>query len=199
MAGSDITKLALANALKELMEDTPFHKISVVDICDKCGMNRKSFYYHFQDKYELVNWIFYHEFIVPHKNADYEVGWELLSDLFTYFYENKAFYKNAMSVEGQNSFREYFGEIFEPVASEYLSDIIPQNGYEEMTTHYFVDALLIATMTWLNAKEDIPPDVFMSLVRGSLIGFSRHIVDNQQKADRALPEKSEDEKDDTQQ
>lgn len=57
MADSNITKRALAAALKELMEQKPFSKINVADICEKCGMNRKSFYYHFKDKYDLVNWI----------------------------------------------------------------------------------------------------------------------------------------------
>lgn len=46
MADSNITKSALASALKELMETTPFAKITVSDICAKCNMNRKSFYYH---------------------------------------------------------------------------------------------------------------------------------------------------------
>ena len=183
MAGSDITKTALASALKELMVETPFQKISVVDICDKCGMNRKSFYYHFQDKYELVNWIFYHEFIIPRRGADYEVGWNLLQDLGNYLYENKAFYKNALSVDGQNSFRDYFGEIFTPIASEYLRDIIPKNGYEQLTTKYFVDATLIATVSWLNAKQDSPADVFISLVKGTLVGFSKHIVAAQEESE----------------
>ena len=58
MADSNITKRALAAALKELMEQKPFSKINVAEICEKCGMNRKSFYYHFKDKYDLVNWIF---------------------------------------------------------------------------------------------------------------------------------------------
>lgn len=62
MPDSLITKKALASSLKELMETQPLTKISVGDICEKCGMNRKSFYYHFCDKYELVNWIFYTEF-----------------------------------------------------------------------------------------------------------------------------------------
>lgn len=44
--------------MKKLMEKKPFSKISVGDICEDCGMNRKSFYYHFRDKYDLVNWIF---------------------------------------------------------------------------------------------------------------------------------------------
>ena len=53
MPDSNITKKALAMAMKELMEQIPFSKISVSDICEKCGMNRKSFYYHFKDKYDL--------------------------------------------------------------------------------------------------------------------------------------------------
>ena len=63
MADSNITKRALALALKELIKTHPIEKISVGNICDVCGMNRKSFYYHFQDKYELINWIYYTEFL----------------------------------------------------------------------------------------------------------------------------------------
>ena len=63
MADSNITKRALAAALKELMDEMSFDKITIVHICNKCEMNRKSFYYHFKDKYELVNWIYYTEFI----------------------------------------------------------------------------------------------------------------------------------------
>ena len=59
MADSNITKRALAQALQELMEEVPFDKINVTQICEKCGINRKSFYYHFKDKYDLANWIFY--------------------------------------------------------------------------------------------------------------------------------------------
>ena len=57
-ADSNLTKRALAAAMKELMEQMPFSKISVSNIAEQCGMNRKSFYYHFKDKYDLVNWIF---------------------------------------------------------------------------------------------------------------------------------------------
>ena len=59
---SNITKHALAQALKALTETLPFDKISVGNICAQCGLNRKSFNYHFKDKYDLVNWIYYTEF-----------------------------------------------------------------------------------------------------------------------------------------
>ena len=56
MPDSNITKNALASAMKSLMERKSFSKISVGDICELCQMNRKSFYYHFKDKYDLVIW-----------------------------------------------------------------------------------------------------------------------------------------------
>lgn len=56
-----ITKQALAASIKELMEREPLSKISVGDITSNCGVNRQTFYYHFKDKYELVNWIYYTE------------------------------------------------------------------------------------------------------------------------------------------
>ena len=56
MADSNITKRALATSLKELMAEQPFDKINVAQICERCDMNRKSFYYHFKDIYDLVEW-----------------------------------------------------------------------------------------------------------------------------------------------
>ena len=49
MADSNITKRALAGALRELMMDVPLDKIRVAHICERCDMIRKSFYYHFKD------------------------------------------------------------------------------------------------------------------------------------------------------
>lgn len=52
------TKKELAKALKCLVCEKSFEKISIQDITDKCYVNRQTFYYHFQDKYECLSWIF---------------------------------------------------------------------------------------------------------------------------------------------
>ena len=54
---SQTTKRALAQSLKHLMEQKPLEKITVVDISEDCGVNRQTFYYHFQDIYDLIEWI----------------------------------------------------------------------------------------------------------------------------------------------
>ena len=53
------TKLQLEEAFKKLLLEKPFHKITIKDLTDACYLSRMSFYYHFQDKYELINWVFY--------------------------------------------------------------------------------------------------------------------------------------------
>ena len=65
MAESTITKRAIADSLKELTRAKSFDKIGVVDITEKCGINRQTFYYHFSDKYELLKWIYYNDYILP--------------------------------------------------------------------------------------------------------------------------------------
>lgn len=119
MADSNITKRALAEALKELLKAEPFSQISVREICSKCQMNRKSFYYHFKDKYDLVNWIYATEFIAVAKQRGYgEIKRTLLDDMCAYFYENRDFYRRVFVVEGQNSFTDYFRDLLTVILSQ---------------------------------------------------------------------------------
>jgi AcrR family transcriptional regulator len=52
-----LQKKALAESLKKLMNTTAVTKITVNDIVRDCGVNRRTFYYHFQDIYALLEWI----------------------------------------------------------------------------------------------------------------------------------------------
>ena len=52
---STITKNALATSLKKLMNSTPLDKITVKSIVSDCGVNRQTFYYHF-DGLMSISW-----------------------------------------------------------------------------------------------------------------------------------------------
>ena len=54
---SSTTKKAIAYALKELLLEKPISKVTVQDIADRCEINRQTFYYHFTDIIDLVEWI----------------------------------------------------------------------------------------------------------------------------------------------
>ena len=55
---SQVTKRALAASLIKLLSQKPLDKVTVKDIIEDCGVNRQTFYYHFKDIYDLVDWIF---------------------------------------------------------------------------------------------------------------------------------------------
>lgn len=53
---SQTTKRALEASLKNLLAQKPLDKITINDIATDCGINRMTFYYHFKDIYDLVEW-----------------------------------------------------------------------------------------------------------------------------------------------
>ena len=53
---SQITKRELEQSLKNLLLKKPLTKITINDITEDCGINRMTFYYHFKDIYDLVEW-----------------------------------------------------------------------------------------------------------------------------------------------
>lgn len=50
------TKQAMENSLKKILQKKPLDKITISDITDDCGISRMTFYYHFKDIYDLVDW-----------------------------------------------------------------------------------------------------------------------------------------------
>ena len=160
MADSNITKRALASSLKNLMSEHTFSKISVGDICELCGMNRKSFYYHFRDKYDLVNWIFDREFVSQSKHKTYLSSSEAFTDLCSYVYENKSFYRQAFMIDGQNSFSEFFVQYCTCCfAKEFHVD--NENNSVKML-HIKLSAVMLknAIQHWLNQREEISSQEF---------------------------------------
>lgn len=165
MSDSNITKQALAASLRELMRDQPFDKINVAQICECCNMNRKSFYYHFKDKYDLVNWIFDTEFIALIKDenleADYAEHWKLIEKICTYFYDNRMFYRRALQIKGQNSFTDHFREYVRPLLKSRLEYILRNNDIDEFAIGFFTDALICAMERWLLTKDCMPSEEFV--------------------------------------
>jgi len=107
MAASGATKEVYANSIKELLKDMPLNKIAVKDITEHCNLSRNSFYYHFKDKFELINWIFYTDmkrnaksFNDPSKIAESFVS------ICKCLYDNKEFYLACFQYTGQNSLFE---------------------------------------------------------------------------------------------
>ena len=168
MADSGITKKAFASAFKELLQHENFEKITVGAICEKCGMNRKSFYYHFKDRYELVNWIYYTEFAETLRAKACEDMWVMLGDICRYFYDNSSFYMKVLEYRGQNSFREYFSEVLQPLLLGFLNEAVSGEEHQAFFAEFFTDALLVSIEKWLKRGDRMPPELYVSLLRSAV-------------------------------
>lgn len=89
---SDITKKALVNSFKSLLKEKPFSKITISDITNDCGINRMTFYYHFKDIYDLIEWTCECDAkkILEGKKS-YNTWQEGFSELLNHVKENKSY------------------------------------------------------------------------------------------------------------
>ncbi len=181
MADSNITKSALAIALKNLMMEKPFEKISVSDICESCGMNRKSFYYHFKDKYDLVNWIFYMDFIGSIKLDSYQTAWDVIEDFCEKFYSERDFYVEAFQITGQNSFREYVIDTIRPIVGFFIGDYYAEQNKLDFFTISLGDILITAIMRWLMDGMQMKPAEFVAGIRSGCVGIARQVLEDEEK------------------
>ncbi len=168
MPDSSATKRALADAIKELMREKPLVKISIADIVGRCGMNRQSFYYHFRDKYDLVNWIFYTELITELKRAPGASEWDELGGILDYLYANRQFYINALRFTGQNSFYEYFGEVVYQILQVAFAATFEDTDQSEFNAMFYADALRACICRWLTGGARLEPEALLSKIRGAL-------------------------------
>lgn len=103
----EMTKALLGGSFKELMLRYPFEKITIKMITDEAGVIRPTFYNYFQDKYEVLEWIFAEEVLRPMKqmleNGMLKEGAKLL---FVRMEKDQEFYRRAFEISGQNSFSD---------------------------------------------------------------------------------------------
>lgn len=107
MPSKEITKAALAQGLRNLMKNKKLSQITIKDITTECGVSRNAFYYHFRDKYDLVNWIFMEETLpVINTFSDPDRYFDSFVCLCKHMLEHRQFYMEAFRCGGQNSLVE---------------------------------------------------------------------------------------------
>lgn len=118
---SQITKRALEQSLKNLLLKKPLTKITVGDIAEECGINRMTFYYHFKDIYDLVEWSCLED---AKKALDekktYETWQQGLLQIFEAVQENKPFILNVYRCVHREQVERYL----QPLVDQLLLDVL---------------------------------------------------------------------------
>lgn len=102
------TKQRIAAALRQLMKEKPFQKITVQNLMDVTNMKRQSFYYHFQDTRDVLMWICQQELVSPLQESEQDFSEWVLTAL-ELLDQDRAFYRRAFHA-AQPEFSALFGQ-----------------------------------------------------------------------------------------
>ncbi len=160
-------KILIAESFKELAVTRPIEKITIREITDRAGVIRVTFYNHFQDKYELLEWICREELVNPIRILLWnDMEQEALTFLFNSILRNQEFYRHAAHMEGQNSFPDIILSCFREVLTEYLQENTGNRPvkYEWLTAErmgeIFAQSLTYVLIAWIRSgMQESPEDM----------------------------------------
>lgn len=179
------TKTALSNALKKRMETKPFSKITVSDIIADCGLNRKTFYYHFEDMRDLLRWTLRHEAINVVESFDFVTdNKEAILFVIDYLEQNQHMLNCVYDAVGSGELRMFLYEDFKKIARKIITTAENQLGkkiseeYKDLLASFYTDGIVGIIIEWLNGKFKLEKSSAVRYVtdifKGSLTGLIEH-------------------------
>lgn len=122
---SQVTKRALKQSLKNLLLKKPLTKITVGDITEDCGINRMTFYYHFKDIYDLVEWSCLEDAKrALEEKKTYDTWQQGFLQIFKAVQENKPFILNVYRCVHREQVEKYL----QPLVDQLLLNVINEEA-----------------------------------------------------------------------
>ncbi len=176
----DRTKRHIAQALEDLMGQRKLCDIRVHEICEKCGISRRTFYYHFRDKYDLLAWIINRAFISTGPSPAF-IDLESRTNAYTAMKESPRFFKMVYADPGISDLSEHIVRY----DVEYYTDFacnamgVDQLSEEEtFTLKMFVYGGVYMSRDWVLGGFQMDPRTMSLLTEKSMPEWLRHLVTN---------------------
>ena len=162
--------IRLAKSFKELACQQPIEKITIQQITDRAGVIRPTFYNHFSDKYNLLEWILVQDILIPVQplvaNGMLNEGMRLI---FYNVEKEKDFYMHVCKMEGQNSFRGMVEKGIQMLLcgmiEEQMKGKRPRNQWltPEHISEFYAQSMAYIVLSWIDSAMEISPDELMEV------------------------------------
>ncbi len=171
---SQVTKRALEASLKNLLLKKPLSKITINDITEDCGISRMTFYYHFKDIYDLVEW----SCLEDAKRAlegkkTYETWQQGILQIFEAVLENKPFiinvYRSVSREHVENYLFRLTYDLLIGVVNEKSAGLTVREEDKEFIADFYKYAFVGVMLNWV--KDDMKEDPHKIVDRISLIMY----------------------------
>lgn len=171
----NITERALTEALTELLEERPLDTINVVDITDKCGLTRNTFYYHFHDVYDALNCYFTNEIEKMLVKYEHDEDWSggFLEGL-EFVYHHKTMIEHIYNFVDSRELRDYLDSVIFKYALTVIGKEFKKTDYsvqvKEIAADFYTNVLLGATIKWIKDGMKENPENMATLYTNVFYG-----------------------------
>lgn len=180
------TKQSLAQALKQQMKHKQLSKITITELCDICQINRKTFYYHFEDIYDLLKWTLEQEAVEVVKNFDLVVNTEeALRFVMAYADENKDIINSALDSMGHEEIQRFFyNDLFNVIygaieEGEYDLKIVVDPQFKNFLAAFYTEASAGILIEWVkNRMKQDKETVIKSLLSIYAVSIPAVLLEN---------------------
>lgn len=162
---SQTTKWALEASLKNLLLQKPLNKITINDIAEDCGINRMTFYYHFKDIYDLVEWACIEDAAKALEgNKTYDTWQQGFLNIFNAVLENKPFIMNVYHSVSREQVELYLYkltyDLLIGVVEEKASDMVVRDEDKKFIADFYKYAFVGIMLNWIkNGMKDDPQQI----------------------------------------
>lgn len=174
---SQITKKALAASLKKLILEKPFNKITINDITNYCGINRMTFYYHFQNIYSLMEWTITEDLKISFEGTNTYDTWEKrFVDFFIALKKQKTFMKKVFKSINREHVEKYLSKyafkLVLDVVNEKTENTSLTQEEKEFIAAFYKCAFVGMIIDWIDEDMKNNPELIVKrigiLVKGDI-------------------------------
>ncbi len=175
---SQITKRALETSLKNLLLQKPLDKITINDIAEDCGISRMTFYYHFKDIYDLVEWTCVEDATRALKGKKtYDTWQEGFLNIFQAVQDNKPFIMNVYHVVSRERIELYLYPLVHGllmgVVEEKSANMAVNEEDKQFIASFYEYAFVGVMLEWIGNKMKEDPAVIVErtskLLHGNIV------------------------------
>lgn len=174
---SQITKRALEQSLKNLLQQKPLSKITISDITEDCGISRMTFYYHFKDIYDLVEWACAEDAARALQNKKtYDTWQQGFVQIFRAVRENKVFVMNVYRCVNREQVEKYLvpltDQLIMGVITERAAGMTVREADQQFIAQVYSYAFVGIMLDWIRDDMRADPEELVNrlamVIRGGI-------------------------------
>ena len=189
---SDATKVAMSNALKEQLKKKKLSKITINDIASACNISRMTFYYHFQDIYDLTEWTLEETAgRAIGENRTYESWQQGFEGLLRELQANQTLILNIYRSMDREMIERYLlkkaESLLMPVVEQESRGLPVNEENKRRVAIFYSYAFLGVLMEWIGKGMAAPPREVVKMVSAIVQGDFRNSLENLGKLETQHP------------